>query len=245
MVPLKMPQMPPSFKDIRSYFPSCLFRFIQPYYCYKRGEGQCPANYFDVCEQKHPLKPHFFCKSLPFWVRFQTNQSGCWSLVAEKIVIHTAWTTHQRCRRWFYGPPSFTLQWVLHTHRLQLLILTHFMTLLRKSHLLLLCRGLPLTFCPIDGVPCIVFQIAVADNSRIGGKWKKVSTAFIEQMTEWDFVMAQTFALLLPTEITARGKSAKISFVANVDCNFYLKIAIFCSHGNRRELVMQWFVLWR
>ena len=142
-------------------------------------------------------------------------------------------------------PPSFTLQWVLHTHRLQLLILTHFMTLLRKSHLLLLCRGLPLTFCPIDGVPCIVFQIAVADNSRIGGKWKKVSTAFIERMTEWDFVMAQTFALLLPTEITARGKSAKISFVANVVCNFYLKIAIFCSHGNRRELVMQWFVLWR
>ena len=106
-------------------------------------------------------------------------------------------------------------------------------------------RGLPLTFCPIDGVPCIVFQIVVADNSRFVGKWKKVSTAFIERMTEWDFVMAQTFALLLPAEITARGKSAKISFVADVVRNFYLKITIFCSHGNRLELVMQWFVLRR
>ena len=28
--------------------------------------------------------------------------------------------------------------------------------------------------------------------------------------------MAQTFALLLPTEITARGKSAKISFVVGM-----------------------------
>ena len=45
-------------------------------------------------------------------------------------------------------------------------------------------HGLPLTFCPIDGVSCIVFQIAVANDSRFVGKWKKVSTAFIERMTE-------------------------------------------------------------
>ena len=48
--------------------------------------------------------------------------------------------------------------------------------------------------------------------------------------------MAQTCALLLLTEIAAQsGKSAKISFVAQSRCNFYLKITIFCSHGNRKN----------
>ena len=160
---------------------------------------------------------------------------SCWK---NSIKLHTSWTTHYRTAADddFTAPIIYTLMSFTHSPATTTTNTNSFHDFIEKITPPSPRRGLPLTFCLIDGVPCIVFQIVVADNSRFVGKWKKVSTAFIERMTEWDFVMAQTFALLLPTEITARGKSAKISFVANVVCNFIWRSQFFVAMVTEENL---------